>query len=848
MVESKSPHFPRAFMSASREEMVNAKLTIKYGEGYTGSQSSESPKLPDDLQGHVFIISMAGTVASPSPKDPPEGAVPQSTVLPGGDGQTALFNGDGMVYRLDFHHVPGPNPGDGLTSDPGQAWLTCQLLKPPAFFADKITQQNPETWDDEYSYQNYGIARISRLLGPCHQINTALVPIKVSEARPPRLLATTDANRPYEIDPISLKIVAPIGQLPQAQHPSVWHPLDLSSGLFEMVLSAAHPCPAFSSINGQEKSEVFTLNVVKNWFDLTLHHIQPNNPGNKDKLYLIRWSISSEEKDKFETWEVLHYDHDKHQEQSIQILQSSHMLGLTENYLILSDTAMKLDGIDLLFPLILRLFSHLLSLIHLSPDDFKTTLHEAIQTVRLLKDHLHHQKISPTAAIEFLGRLRNQLKHILLDSPISRQAIQLIFKDLEIVLKADDSASRLDPFTNYTQYLKLGEDISREVVDSIIKQIRLVLVSKQNVDTIFYIVKRSDLESFQAQSTKKIHAKRAIIKNASEHYLTDFKETDAGEITFIALLTDALDPDEYITPYDRSHILKEQDISDFSGMFSGGMDSNALALVTIRPEQEESNLSFFNLQELAFDEIKNTSRYLNKEIYQTLRENPLYLGFYAYRKDTETITDLYVIQGGVWPELLTEFIYDLYKDYSPHRRIPVPEFLEKVKDTVPIILTHVQINRDHSKHPMQVMQTYEFKIPVSVASIHFVPRAGSQKGQGDAGYILCTVVQSDNLYSNHHDSPDPHWSDNCEIWIFDAQHLSNGPLYKVSHPHLNFSLTLHSTWLEKIAPAPTQDYSFKQDYKSRLDALLKKHPFKKKKIQALFDEIDQAFTQYQQGK
>jgi hypothetical protein len=402
-------------------------------------------------------------------------------------------------------------------------------------------------------------------------------------------------------------------------------------------------------------------------------------------------------------------------------------------------------------------------------------------------------------------------------------------------------------FPHYSQYLKLDRTLSRDVVDDIIKWIRLSIASKQNTDTIFYFIKRRDLDSIEAQTTKKIYAKRVIIPRASEHYLTDFKETDAGEITFIALLTDALDPDEYINPYDRSYLLKDQNISDLSGMFSSGMDSNALALVTIRPEQEESSDDFWKIYELTFKEIQNTPQYRNKQIYPTLRKDPLNLGFYAYRGDAETIADLYVIQGGAWPELLTEFIYALYENYSDNRRMSVPELLKAVKEGVPIILTHIQINRDNSEQPLQVMQTYEFKIPVSVASIQFIPRAGSEKDQGDAGYILCTVAQSDNLYA-HSNHSDPNWSDNCELWIFDAQHLSDGPLYRLSHPHLNFGLTLHSTWLDEIAPAPAQNYSFKQDYSARLETLLKQNPSKTEKIQSLFDEIDQEFTQYQQNQ
>jgi carotenoid cleavage dioxygenase-like enzyme len=61
-------------MTASRDELDDIQLEI---EG----------NLPEDLQGHVFIVAPVGTV--------------ESGGLPFKDGDS-LLNGDGMIYRLDF--------------------------------------------------------------------------------------------------------------------------------------------------------------------------------------------------------------------------------------------------------------------------------------------------------------------------------------------------------------------------------------------------------------------------------------------------------------------------------------------------------------------------------------------------------------------------------------------------------------------------------------------------------------------------------------------------------------------------------------------------------------------------
>ncbi|MEO0769827.1 MAG: hypothetical protein AAFY72_10400, partial [Cyanobacteria bacterium J06649_4] len=138
-------------------------------------------------------------------------------------------------------------------------------------------------------------------------------------------------------------------------------------------------------------------------------------------------------------------------------------------------------------------------------------------------------------------------------------------------------------------------------------------------------------------------------------------------------------------------------------------------------------------------------------------------------------------------------------------------------------------------------------------SIQFIPRAGSQLTQGDAGYISCTVVRSDNLYSHTEGSPTD-WSDNCEIWIFDAQNLAAGPQYKLSHPLLNFGFSLHSTWLAELAPASKRNYSFEQDYGDRVNTFIqtylntdqsgshKQHD--RHSLESLFQKIGHAFDTY----
>jgi carotenoid cleavage dioxygenase-like enzyme len=91
-------------------------------------------KLPDDIQGHVFIVAPVGTV--------------ESGGLPFPDGNS-FMDGDGMVYRLDF-------------DQPDQVNLKTGLLKPPDYYADKATR--PGSKYDKYQFRDYGSKVFRHLL------------------------------------------------------------------------------------------------------------------------------------------------------------------------------------------------------------------------------------------------------------------------------------------------------------------------------------------------------------------------------------------------------------------------------------------------------------------------------------------------------------------------------------------------------------------------------------------------------------------------------------------------------------------------------------------------------------
>lgn len=368
--------FPRSVLSVSREEFgwkqdnPDAKypplnLNVKDGN------------LPLDLQGHLFIVGPVGSVDS----DESLSATGNPIVLPSNDGMTPLYNGDGMVYRLDFDNL-----------DRG-VFLSTRILKTPCYYADVATNKCKKYQGDpnnkntaDLRFKNLGIARISEELGSRNQLNTAFLPIKFDRDEAERLLVTWDAGRPYEIDPKTLAIATPVGRNAEWREVSPYHKLlGKPPSPFKVVQTTAHPC--FDSY--QNSGEMFTINcgrsllnilspilpfanAVNKILDWRKKLFQPsvsvrdprNNPRQKnlfdrllnklkkaidfvnfifgvladDFVYLMRWDGAG----KLEKWPVMYNGF------PIEIQQSVHQIGITEDYILIMDTAFKISLEELL--------------------------------------------------------------------------------------------------------------------------------------------------------------------------------------------------------------------------------------------------------------------------------------------------------------------------------------------------------------------------------------------------------------------------------------------------------------------------------------------------------------------
>jgi len=237
-------------------------------------------QLPSYVSGHLFVI----------------GAAPQR--------DTHLFNGDGLVVRVDFNGKAPPTVKRRVVQDPSRR-------------ADGLVQT-----DCLLRFRNADLARYSPVLGVRNELNTAFLTMPERG----RLFATYDAGRPWELDPETLDVVTPVGRLDE------WQPgfaLIDRPGIrldppwaFPPILSGAHP--AYDDRTG----EVFLVN----W--------SMGELGTGGSVRLLRWDGSGP----VQSWRVTDAAG-----QDLEV-QSMHQLAVNERWVVLADTAFVLEFGRLLVP------------------------------------------------------------------------------------------------------------------------------------------------------------------------------------------------------------------------------------------------------------------------------------------------------------------------------------------------------------------------------------------------------------------------------------------------------------------------------------------------------------------
>jgi hypothetical protein len=367
-----------------------------------------------------------------------------------------------------------------------------------------------------------------------------------------------------------------------------------------------------------------------------------------------------------------------------------------------------------------------------------------------------------------------------------------------------------------------------------------------------YIVKRKDLKPNPEPNNNwwskilgknkynipTVIAQEVTLKPEFSHFIVDYNNQD-NLITLHAAHLAASDIAEYIRIFDRS-AFDDRDRRESGDIY----DDPEL---TCRLQKlAGSVVSPMDVSRVGCWVINGETGKIVKYKLDSNLELTWSTAFYIYqdKKPTEKYTDIFWNSWGCWPDTLTARTVEAYEDYPP-RQVQVSDVLALTYNGIPSSLCHVKIQRDpNSKTVTNIaidkQNFFKFDKHHLGTSSQFVPRPNA-KDQTD-GYIVSVVLTSDEFFSKPQPGDDPNWSKNSEIWIFDAQNLSAGPLYKLSHPLLNIGFTIHATWLENAVSPQRLDYQIKPDF----DCLIDQQPEEfQERIQQLFDtEVYPEFPQY----
>ncbi|WP_373520096.1 carotenoid oxygenase family protein [Aquiflexum sp.] len=680
----------QGLLTTSREEF-EAELQILEGT------------LPDDIFGAFYVSLPVGSVNS--------GGLPFVSKNPDGSRNaehgSPIMNGDGMVILVDLNHEPAP-------------LVKTKLMKTPCYYADEATK-----WGTKHhglmGFHNMGITRMSMVFGARNELNTATVPVRFKGQNNSSILATYDVGRPFMLDPKSLEIVTPVGKSSEwmnAQPAMVPWP-------FGIAQTSAHP--VFDPIT----KELFTVNYSRDkssftHMEQTIHHLRTNRDEFQSSLEALAKEL---------------VDHPDHFHVKAKVHDFFKNLSIKKNG---ADKEPKVKG---------EVFMYL----------FKWDGNGPIQRwdvedqtgEKLIIDECMHQMGITEDFIILTDCAFKFAMDLLFDNPFpGNKLIERLIRRLATV--------RMEPFTHT------------------------------------YIIKKSEI----IEGAEKVTAYK--LKNPipleTIHYSCDYANP-GGIITLYGVHNAATCIAEWVRTFDRRATDGKPVDPEYYSLFAvGSMDISRLGKWKINT----------NTWDIDND---NSIIYENPGNYEedNLGPNTWTIVLYTYRdmissdKVVPTIKQLWYVSDGTDNNLLTKFVYRLYKNY-PHRKLKLKEIKKVTKKELPFSVTRINLQT------MQPEDYYQCAPKTYIRGVQFIPRKTPNPGIPEEldGYLFAPVevgIESGGI-----------WSFTSQFWIFDAQDIAKGPICKMGHEKLVFGFTLHTSWLPQAATNEQQYIiSIKEDYEEVID-------------------------------
>ena len=322
-----------------------------------------------------------------------------------------------------------------------------------------------------------------------------------------------------------------------------------------------------------------------------------------------------------------------------------------------------------------------------------------------------------------------------------------------------------------------------------------------------FIIRRADLEPDAGE----VKAVRCELPHETIHFSLDYRNPE-GLITLYAGHNSAICGGEWIRPFDR--LATDPDRRPPAGhvgsMATSVMDISRFGKHVIRAADGELlDTQLIHRRGFAGDDAaKLTGPHTWGAGLSTFR------GQYSVAEKPDRIRHVYQQFDGLEAEALTQFVYDLYKDYNAaHGLVPAEQLLAYHRHGVPGCLCRIDTAR------MTIADHYTARRNERLQSLQFIPRRRAAGDDNPAelqtdGYIAALMMVG-------HPHAPASTGYRRQLYLFDAADLAAGPVCKLGHDELAWSQTIHGVYCDEIT-RPTLDYrvDVREDYNWVLDRFL----------------------------
>lgn len=290
--------------------------------------------------------------------------------------------------------------------------------------------------------------------------------------------------------------------------------------------------------------------------------------------------------------------------------------------------------------------------------------------------------------------------------------------------------------------------------------------------TQLYLVSRQDLVE---QDLKTVPSRLITFMGDSYHFLCDYKHDSNGQINLVAVQQATISVSEAIKPDDVKHFSGDRYNPEYHGIpWMFAFDPGVLRKVVIQDDGK-------------YARVTSQEAFIHPGWFSTM----LHTADPRELFTPQGYSAIYQAYGGYHQDLICRRQYLSFRDHE--NRIFTDEQLPQ--QDLPSVLARVplkpnwqelteQIKQEQEQNPntplfnlgRELLDFYVCPDEHLLDSIQFVPQ--------DQGYIFATILSPQG----------------SQVWLFDAEHLSQGPIAKLQSPSVNLGFTLHSDYFKQISP------------------------------------------------